>query len=146
VELLDQVKAALANDAAFTTEQLDALNQQTGRDHCNRRNRILHQLAAYVSTNSIAMAAPSTTHQFKKDFHQQKAIIEVNGQTKSVTANNLTDEDVPLLRQYGYGHLLEAKTVAPAEPTSQAPSATQAEQTLLGEPVIETDTPAKKKK
>lgn len=110
--LLEQVKAALANEAAFTTQQLDALNQQCGRDHCNRRNRILHQLATYASANSLAMSAPSTTHRFKKDFSDPKkwsANIEVKGQTKSVTASNLTDEDVPLLKQYGYGHFLEKK-------------------------------------
>jgi hypothetical protein len=109
MELLAKVVAALLTPDAFTTEELDALNQQAGRDRCNRRNRILYQLQSYVIQNSPAMSAPSTTHQFKKDFHKQKAIIEVNGQTKAVTADNLTDEDVPLLKQYGYGHLIQEK-------------------------------------
>jgi seryl-tRNA synthetase len=112
VELLEQVQAALADEAAYTTPQLDKLNQQCGRDHCNRRNRILYQLGLYASANSLTMSATSTTHQFKKDFSDAKkwqANIEVNGQTKAVTAANLTDEDVPLLKQYGYGHFLQEK-------------------------------------
>lgn len=118
MELLDEVRAALSDPAALTTPQLDELNQRCGRDHCNRRNRILHQLATYVSANSIAMAAPSTTHRFKKDFHKQKAIIEVDGKTKAVTYENLADEDVPLLQQYGYGHLIE-KLPEPEKPVKK---------------------------
>jgi hypothetical protein len=115
--LLAQVRAALDSQAAYTTPQLDELNQQCGREHCNRRNRIIYQLQQFVAQQAEPMSAPSTTHQFKRDFAKSNAIIEVQGQTKAVTASNLTDEDVPLLRQYGYGHFLEEK---PAEKSEKA--------------------------
>jgi hypothetical protein len=117
--LLDQVRAALANEPAFTTQQLDALNQQCGRDHCNRRNRIIYQLQHFVAQQAVPMSAPSTTHQFKKDFSDPKkygAPIEFEGKTIRVTAQSLSDEHVPLLKQYGYGHFLEDK------PTPEKPA------------------------
>lgn len=107
MELLDDVRAALAAPDTYTTPQLDALNQRAGREHCNRRPRILHQLQGFLTQHTTSMTATSTTHRFKNDFQGQKAIIEVDGKTKAVTAANLADDDVPLLKQYGYGHLIE---------------------------------------
>jgi hypothetical protein len=121
VEVLAQVQAALENQAACTTPQLDELNQQCGNEHCNRRHRIIYQLQRFVAQQAVPMSAPSTTHQFKKDFSDPKkygAPIEVEGKTIRVTAENLTDEHVPLLKQYGYGHFLEAKP-APEKATKK---------------------------
>lgn len=121
MELLDQVQAALGDQPAYTTPQLDELNQQCGNEHCNRRNRIIYQLQRFVAQQAVLMSAPSTTHQFKKDFSDPKkygAPIEFEGKTIRVTAETLTDEHVPLLKQYGYGHFLEAKP-APEKPAKK---------------------------
>lgn len=120
-ELLAQVRAALDDQAAYTTPQLDGLNQQCGNEHCNRRHRIIYQLQRFVAQQAEPMSAPSTTHQFKKDFSDPKkygAPLEFEGKTIRVTAENLTDEHVPLLKQYGYGHFLEAKP-APEKPAKK---------------------------
>lgn len=117
MDLLTQVQRALADLDAYSTPALNQLNQACGKDSCRRRERIVYQLQRYAANHSIPMGASSTTHRFKRDFATQKANIEVGGVTKAVTASNLTDEDVPLLRQYGYGHFLEKLP----EPEPEAP-------------------------
>ena len=110
MSLLDRITAALDAGAATAIETLQALLLETGGDKCWRRPRLLHLLSHYVLLNAPLPMSQSTTHRFKPDFaHADFSgfVLEVNGQTKLVTARNLSDEDVPLLIQYGGGHLIE---------------------------------------
>lgn len=117
--LLDQVRAALATGAAYTTDQLAALLIETGGERCYRRERITYLLSRYLTINSPLPMAPSTTHRFKADFTGTSFEIH-DPETRSITAQNLTNEDVALLQQYGGGHLIEPLpgADAPADLTS----------------------------
>lgn len=104
--LLQRVREALSLGLAAPLETLQQLLLATGGERCYRRERITHLLTRYLTINSPLPMSPSTTHRFKADFAH--ATFEVHDpETRSVTARNLTDEDVPLLIQYGGGHLIE---------------------------------------
>lgn len=106
--LPDRVRAALAVDAP--TEALQALLLETGGERCWRRNRIIHLLSHYLLLSSPLPMSHSTTHRFKAGFAHADFSgfpLVVGDTTKIVTATNLTDADVPLLQQYGGGHLIE---------------------------------------
>jgi hypothetical protein len=118
MELLDRIAAALEGGRETPTDVLTALLQEAGGETCWRRPRLVHRLTAILHSTRPPMAT-STTHRFKPGFAHKDftgASIIVGDQTKIVKASNLTDEDVPLLQQYGYGHLIEPiSTKAPAE-------------------------------
>ena len=104
--------------ASRTTEQLAGLLIETGGERCYRRERITYLLARYLTVNSPIPMAPSTTHRFKADF--VGTTFEVHDpETRSITAQNLSNEDVVLLQQYGGGHLIEPLpgAAAPADLT-----------------------------
>lgn len=108
-QLLDRISAALDAGAAIPTAELTALLLDCGGEHCYQRPRLLHRLSAILHSIRPIMAT-STTHRFKADFARKDfsgAPIVIGDKTKIVKADNLTDEDVPLLQQYGYGHLIE---------------------------------------
>jgi len=118
MELLDRIAAALATDAPTT--ELTALLIEAGGEQCWRRPRLIHRLTAILHAKRPPMAS-STTHRFKagfahKDFSGFPLVI--GSETRLITAKNLTNEDVPLLKQYGGGHLIEpipAKEAAASE-------------------------------
>lgn len=121
--LFDRIVAALDAGAATTTETLQALLLESGGDKCWRRPRLMHLLSHYVLLHSPLPMSQCTTHRFKADFaHADFSgfVLEVAGQTKLVTAHNLADEDVPLLIQYGGGHLIEPLPVEVPEATELA--------------------------
>jgi hypothetical protein len=108
--LLDRIRVALDAGATHPLEDLQALLKQTGGEKCWRRNRILHLLSHYLLVNSPLPMSHSTTHRFKAGFAHADFSgfpLIVGDKTKIVTAANLTDADVPLLQQYGGGHLIE---------------------------------------
>ena len=104
--LLQLVREALTLGLATPLEVLQQLLIATGGEPCYRRERITHLLSRYLLTHSPLPMSPSTTHRFKPDFAH--ATFEVHDpETRSITARNLTDEDVALLIQYGGAHLIE---------------------------------------
>lgn len=122
--LLERIGGALDAGAATATDALAALLLETGGERCHRRERITHLLVRYLTTHTPLPMSPSTTHRFKADF--ARATFELHDpETRSVTARNLTDADVPLLIQYGGGHLIEPlpaaeKKAAKAEAKAEA--------------------------
>lgn len=119
-DLLQAVRGALQTGLATPLETLQALLLQTGGEPCYRRERITYLLTRYLTLHSPLPMAPSTTHRFKADF--AAATFEVHEpETRSITAQNLTDADVALLQQYGGGHLIEPLPAAP-KPATDAPA------------------------
>jgi hypothetical protein len=123
--LVQVVREALEMGFATPLEVLQKLLIATGGEHCYRRERITHLLTRYLILNSPLPMSKSTTHRFKADFAH--ATFEVHDpETRSVTAHNLTDEDVAILQQYGGGHLIEplpkAEKPAAKEAAVEAPA------------------------
>lgn len=116
--LLQAVREALQGGLATSLETLQQLLLASGGEPCYRRERITYLLTRYLTIQSPLPMAPSTTHRFKADFAH--ASFEVHDpETRSITARNLTDEDVALLLQYGGGHLIEPLPAA-AKPAPDA--------------------------
>lgn len=146
--LLDRIGEALAAGRDTPTPTLTALLLEAGGEQCWQRGRLLHRLSNIFHAIRPIMSQ-STTHRFKADFARLIAsnpasapVIEVNGTTKSVTPESLTDADVPLLQQYGYGHLIEALPKKVAEPKALAEITSIADQTIAD---VDAATPKKKK-
>ncbi len=109
MELLDRITAALAGGLNTPTSELTALLLEAGGEQCWRRTRLVHRLSTILHSTRPVMAT-STTHRFKSSFAHKDFSgfpLVVGETTKIVTAQNLSDEDVPLLKQYGGGHLIE---------------------------------------
>lgn len=125
-QLLDRIGAALDAGAATPTPELTALLIEAGGEQCWQRARLLHRLRAILHAKRPPMSH-STTHRFKADFASRIKSGLASGpilDDRIITPDNLTDEDVPLLVQYGYGHLIEElpKAKKPAEPEPEKPS------------------------
>ncbi len=108
-EQLTRLTHALAAGQDTPTDTLRALLLEVGGEECWQRPRLLHRLTLILHAQRPPMAT-SKHFRFKSAFAGKDfsgVPLDVDGKTKVVTAHNLSDEDVPLLKQYGYGHLLE---------------------------------------
>lgn len=125
--LLDRIEAALAAGPQTPTPDLAALLIEAGGEQCWQRGRLLRRLTILLHSVRPIMSK-STTHRFKAGFKEATAILN-DPDTRVVSAENLTDADVPLLQQYGYGHLIEPipapekKAAKPEAPEAEAEEA-----------------------
>lgn len=118
-ELTAKVRTALEAGESASMETLQALYRECFNEGCRRRLRIVHKLTRFVQQRSAegvpassAVPQPATimgkspSFRFKAAFKDKKAIVHTP-ETRYVTAASLTDEDVQLLRDSGYGHFIE---------------------------------------